>query len=46
VIDFCARHGIGPDIEVVRIQDLNGAFTRVEQGEVRFPLRHRHGVTG
>jgi uncharacterized zinc-type alcohol dehydrogenase-like protein len=36
VIDFCARHGIGPDIEMLRIQDLNEAYVRVEAGEVRF----------
>ena len=36
VIDFCAEHGIGPDIEMLRIQDLNEAYTRVEDGEVRF----------
>ena len=36
VIDFCARHGIGPDIEMLRIQDLNEAYARIEQGEVRF----------
>lgn len=36
VIDFCARHGIGPDIEMLRIQDLNEAYARIEQGEIRF----------
>jgi uncharacterized zinc-type alcohol dehydrogenase-like protein len=36
VIDFCARYGIGPDIEMLRIQDLNEAYTSIEQGEVRF----------
>jgi uncharacterized zinc-type alcohol dehydrogenase-like protein len=36
VIDFCARHQIGPDIQMLRIQDLNEAYTRVEKGEVRF----------
>ncbi len=36
VIDFCAQHGIGPDIEMLRIQDLNEAYARIEQGEVRF----------
>ena len=36
VIDFCARHGIGPDIEMLRIQDLNEAYARIEQGKVRF----------
>ena len=32
VIDFCARHGIGPDIEMLRIQDLNETYARIEQG--------------
>ena len=36
VIDFCAKHGIGPDIEMLRIQDLNEAYKRVEDGDVRF----------
>ena len=36
VIDFCARHDIGPDIEMLRIQDLNEAYARIEQGEIRF----------
>ena len=36
VIEFCARHGIGPDIEMLRIQDLNEAYTHIEKGEVRF----------
>ncbi len=36
VIDFCALHGIGPDIELLRIQDLNEAYVRIVSGEVRF----------
>ncbi len=36
VLDFCAEHGIGPDIEVIPIQDVNDAYRKVEQGEVRF----------
>lgn len=36
VLDFCARHGIGPDIEVIRIEDINDAYEKVEKGEVRF----------
>jgi len=36
VIDFCAEHGIGPDIEMLRMQDVNEAYQRVEDGEVRF----------
>jgi uncharacterized zinc-type alcohol dehydrogenase-like protein len=36
VLDFCARHGIGPDIEVIGIDDINDAYDRIEKGEVRF----------
>ena len=36
VLDFCAEHGIGPDIEVIAVQDVNAAFKRVEHGDVRF----------
>jgi uncharacterized zinc-type alcohol dehydrogenase-like protein len=36
VLDFCAEHGIGPDIEMIRIQDINDAYKKVEHGDVRF----------
>lgn len=36
VLDFCAHHGIGPDIQLIPIQDINDAFKKVEDGEVRF----------
>ena len=36
VLDFCAEHGIGPDIQAIPIQDINDAFKRVEKGDVRF----------
>ncbi|WP_300974886.1 NAD(P)-dependent alcohol dehydrogenase [Sphingomonas sp. LHG3406-1] len=36
VIDFCAEHGIAPDIEIIPIQDINGAMKKVEKGDVRF----------
>lgn len=36
VLDFCAAHGIGPDIEIIPIQDINDAYKKVEKGEVRF----------
>jgi uncharacterized zinc-type alcohol dehydrogenase-like protein len=36
VLDFCARHGIGPDIEIIPIQQINDAYKKVEGGEVRF----------
>jgi uncharacterized zinc-type alcohol dehydrogenase-like protein len=36
VIDFCAEHGIAPEIQVIPIQDINGAMKKVEKGDVRF----------
>ena len=36
VLDFCAEHGIGPDIQVIPIQQINHAYKDVEKGEVRF----------
>jgi uncharacterized zinc-type alcohol dehydrogenase-like protein len=36
VLDFCAKHAIGPDIEVIAIQDINDAYKKVEKGDVRF----------
>jgi len=36
VLDFCAQHDIGPEIEIIRIQDINDAYKKVEKGEARF----------
>lgn len=36
VLDFCAEHRIGPDIQVIAIQDINDAYKKVEDGDVRF----------
>ena len=36
ILDFCAEHDIGPDIEVIAIQDINDAYKKVEKGDVRF----------
>lgn len=36
VLDFCAEHGIAPEVEVIKIQDINDAFKKVNDGEVRF----------
>ena len=36
VLDFCAEHGIRPEIEVIPIQRVNEVYPKVENGEVRF----------
>ncbi|UAK26323.1 NAD(P)-dependent alcohol dehydrogenase [Sphingomonas nostoxanthinifaciens] len=36
VLDFCAEHGIAPDVEVIPIQQVNEAYKKMKAGEVRF----------
>ena len=36
ILDFCAEHGIAPDIELIDIADVNEAYTKIENGESRF----------
>ena len=36
VLDFCAAHGIAPDVQVIPIQQVNEAYKHVKEGEVRF----------
>ena len=36
VLDFCAEHNILPDVEMINIQDINDAYDRMEDEDVRF----------
>ena len=36
VLDFCAEHGISPDVQVIPIQEVNDAYKRVKEDDVRF----------
>ncbi len=36
VLDVCATHQIGPDIQVIAIQNINDACKKVEDGDGRF----------
>jgi len=36
VLAFCAEHGIAPDIETISIEEINEAYDKVEDGEVRY----------
>jgi uncharacterized zinc-type alcohol dehydrogenase-like protein len=36
MLDFCARHNVLPDIELIPIQKINEAFERILQGDVRY----------
>ncbi len=35
VLDFCAKYGILPDVEIIDIKDINEAFEKVKDEEVR-----------
>ncbi|KLT64353.1 NAD(P)-dependent alcohol dehydrogenase [Pedobacter sp. BMA] len=36
VLDFCAAHGISPDVQLIDIAEINDAFEKVKDEEVRF----------
>jgi uncharacterized zinc-type alcohol dehydrogenase-like protein len=36
VLDFCAEHNITAEIELISVRDVNQAFERLENGDVRF----------
>ena len=36
VLDFCAEHGVAPDVQVIPIQEINEAYRRVKDETVRF----------
>jgi uncharacterized zinc-type alcohol dehydrogenase-like protein len=36
MLDFCFKHNIMADIELINIQDVNTAFQRLEKGDVRY----------
>ena len=36
MLDFCGRHGITSDIEVIRMQDINEAYERMLKSDVKY----------
>lgn len=36
LLDFCARKGIHPDVEMIRMEQVNEAFERLERSDVRY----------
>lgn len=36
LLDFCARKGIAPDCELIRMEQVNEAFERIERADVRY----------
>ena len=36
MLDFCGKHGITADVEVIRIQDINEAYERMLKSDVKY----------
>lgn len=36
LLDFCGEHGITSDVEVIHMQDINGAYERLLKSEVKY----------
>ena len=36
MLDFCAKHKFGADVEVIPIQQINAAYDRLVRGDVRY----------
>jgi uncharacterized zinc-type alcohol dehydrogenase-like protein len=36
MLDFCAEHGIVSDIEMIRMEEINEAFVRMQKGDVKY----------
>ncbi|MBC7557572.1 MAG: NAD(P)-dependent alcohol dehydrogenase, partial [Chryseobacterium sp.] len=36
ILDFCAAHGIAPEVEMIKIEDINDAFDKIKSEDVRF----------
>jgi alcohol dehydrogenase (NADP+) len=36
MLDFCGEHGITSDIEVIKIQDINGTYERMRRSDVKY----------
>ena len=36
MLDFCAKHGIVSDVEVIPIKDTNKAYDRMIRGDVKY----------
>ena len=36
VLDFCAAHNVAPEIQLIKIDEINDAYEKVVDGDVRF----------
>ena len=43
MLDFCGKHNITADVEVIPIQKVNEAYERLLKSDVKYRFSHRHG---
>jgi alcohol dehydrogenase (NADP+) len=36
VLDFCAEHNVAADIELIKVEQINEAFSRLQKGDVKY----------
>ncbi len=36
MLDFCAKHGITSDIEMIKMQEIENAYARMQKGDVKY----------
>ena len=36
MLDFCAKHNIASDIELIKMDEINTAYDRMVKGDVRY----------
>ncbi len=36
MLDFCAEKGVLPDVEMIRMEDINDAYERLLKADVRY----------
>ena len=36
MLDFCGQHGITSDVEIINMQDINGAYERMLKSDVKY----------
>ncbi len=42
MLDFCAEHGLGAEVEVIGVDEVDAAYDRVVDSRRALPLRDRH----
>jgi uncharacterized zinc-type alcohol dehydrogenase-like protein len=36
MLDFCGKHGITSEVEMIKMQDINGAYERMLKSDVKY----------